>query len=197
MSHSRCFASPSAFPPNENFHVHEISLHRPHLHHAGRLIARDAAAFVFSTHQGTPTGKPTGKLKPGEYWWKPSFSLRERTGHRPRQRVPQRRRCMFIATAMTDRALQHQQRQRALRTTPPVASLAFSRRRRSITPGAKSTTTTRRCLSLQRLTWSGIAMHSGQPPGYAASHGCRCIRLPYDFFSVLLYEVDVVVAARS
>jgi hypothetical protein len=39
---------------------------------------------------------------------------------------------------------------------------------------------------MQRLTWSGIAMHSGQLPGYAASHGC--IRLPYDF-SVLLYQV--------
>jgi lipoprotein-anchoring transpeptidase ErfK/SrfK len=38
---------------------------------------------------------------------------------------------------------------------------------------------------MQRLTWSGIAMHSGQLPGYAASHGC--IRLPYDF-SVLLFQ---------
>jgi lipoprotein-anchoring transpeptidase ErfK/SrfK len=38
---------------------------------------------------------------------------------------------------------------------------------------------------MQRLTWTGIAMHSGQLPGYAASHGC--IRLPYDF-SVLLYD---------
>ncbi|MFM8887029.1 MAG: L,D-transpeptidase, partial [Chthoniobacterales bacterium] len=24
--------------------------------------------------QGTPTGKPTGPLKPGEYWWKPDLS---------------------------------------------------------------------------------------------------------------------------
>jgi len=36
---------------------------------------------------------------------------------------------------------------------------------------------------MQRLTWSGIAMHSGQLPGYAASHGC--IRLPYDFSQLL------------
>jgi hypothetical protein len=30
--------------------------------------------------------------------------------------------------------------------------------------------------NMQRLTWTGIAMHSGQLPGYAASHGCirRC-----------------------
>ena len=24
--------------------------------------------------QGTPTGKPTGPLKPGEYWWPPHLS---------------------------------------------------------------------------------------------------------------------------
>jgi hypothetical protein len=40
--------------------------------------------------------------------------------------------------------------------------------------------------NMQRLTWTGIAMHSGALPGYAASHGC--IRLPYDF-SQLLFSV--------
>ncbi|WP_346910470.1 L,D-transpeptidase [uncultured Roseibium sp.] len=32
---------------------------------------------------------------------------------------------------------------------------------------------------MQRLTWSGVAMHQGRLPGYPASHGC--IRLPRDF----------------
>ena len=32
---------------------------------------------------------------------------------------------------------------------------------------------------MQRLTWSGIAMHAGDLPGYPASGGC--IRLPYEF----------------
>jgi lipoprotein-anchoring transpeptidase ErfK/SrfK len=36
---------------------------------------------------------------------------------------------------------------------------------------------------MQRLTWTGIAMHSGALPGYPASHGC--IRLPYDFSQLL------------
>ncbi len=36
---------------------------------------------------------------------------------------------------------------------------------------------------MQRLTWSGIAMHSGHLPGHPASHGC--IRLPYDFSELL------------
>lgn len=32
---------------------------------------------------------------------------------------------------------------------------------------------------MQRLTWTGIALHAGALPGYAASHGC--VRLPHDF----------------
>lgn len=32
---------------------------------------------------------------------------------------------------------------------------------------------------MQRLTWSGIALHAGELPGYPASHGC--IRMPDDF----------------
>jgi lipoprotein-anchoring transpeptidase ErfK/SrfK len=36
---------------------------------------------------------------------------------------------------------------------------------------------------MQRLTWSGIAIHAGRLPGYPASHGC--IRLPTQFASEL------------
>ena len=32
---------------------------------------------------------------------------------------------------------------------------------------------------MQRITWSGVALHAGELPGYAASHGC--IRLPESF----------------
>jgi len=32
---------------------------------------------------------------------------------------------------------------------------------------------------MQRITWSGIALHGGPLPGYPASHGC--VRLPFDF----------------
>jgi hypothetical protein len=49
---------------------------------------------------------------------------------------------------------------------------------------------------MQRLTWSGIALHAGHLPGYPASHGC--IRLPEDFARSLFKEtaigVDVVIA---
>ena len=39
---------------------------------------------------------------------------------------------------------------------------------------------------MQRLTWGGIALHSGRVPGYPASHGC--VRLP-DAFAEKLYDV--------
>src|SRR6185312_6367751 len=37
--------------------------------------------------------------------------------------------------------------------------------------------------NMQRLPWSGIALHGGPLPGHAASHGC--VRLPYDFAEML------------
>src|SRR5207253_3277748 len=40
--------------------------------------------------------------------------------------------------------------------------------------------------NMQRLTWTGIAMHAGQLPGYPASHGC--VRLPEDFAEKLLHR---------
>ena len=49
---------------------------------------------------------------------------------------------------------------------------------------------------MQRLTWSGIALHGGPLPGYAASHGC--IRMPYDFaerlFDATALGMRVIVA---
>jgi hypothetical protein len=49
---------------------------------------------------------------------------------------------------------------------------------------------------MQRLTWSGIALHGGLLPGHPASHGC--IRLPYDFaahlFELTKLGLRVIVA---
>ena len=49
---------------------------------------------------------------------------------------------------------------------------------------------------MHRITWSGIALHGGPLPGYAASHGC--IRLPYDFagrlFDITRVGMRVIVA---
>ena len=49
---------------------------------------------------------------------------------------------------------------------------------------------------MQRITWSGIALHGGPLPGYPASHGC--IRLPYKFaqqmFGMTKLGLRVVIA---
>jgi lipoprotein-anchoring transpeptidase ErfK/SrfK len=42
---------------------------------------------------------------------------------------------------------------------------------------------------MQRVTNSGVALHAGQLPGYAASHGC--IRLPYSFARKLFGITDI------
>ncbi|MBV8214624.1 MAG: L,D-transpeptidase [Verrucomicrobia bacterium] len=49
---------------------------------------------------------------------------------------------------------------------------------------------------MQRLTWSGIAMHAGHLPGYPASAGC--VRMPVDFaaklYSVTSLGTTVIIA---
>jgi hypothetical protein len=42
---------------------------------------------------------------------------------------------------------------------------------------------------MQRITWSGIALHGGVLPGRPASHGC--IRLPFDFAERLFEETSM------
>jgi L,D-transpeptidase catalytic domain len=52
---------------------------------------------------------------------------------------------------------------------------------------------------MERLTWSGIALHAGNLPNYPASHGC--IRLPLEFahrlFAVSHLGVVVIIADKS
>lgn len=50
--------------------------------------------------------------------------------------------------------------------------------------------------NMNRLTWSGIALHAGKLPGYPASHGC--VRLPLQFsemlFGITTKGLTVVIA---
>ena len=51
---------------------------------------------------------------------------------------------------------------------------------------------------MQRLTWSGIALHAGALPGHAASHGC--VRMPHAFAEQLFEMTRLgmrVIVARS
>jgi hypothetical protein len=130
--------------------------------------------------QGTPTGKPTGPLKPGEYWWNPKLS--------PQGPV--------VALVSIPQQTMHVYRNGILigRSTVSTGSKGHD------TPGGVFTILEKKethrskkydnapMPNMQRLTWSGIAMHSGQLPGYAASHGC--IRLPYDFSQLLFRDLE-------
>lgn len=53
--------------------------------------------------------------------------------------------------------------------------------------------------NMNRLTWSGIALHAGNLPGYPASHGC--VRLPLGFsanlFSITRIGTPVVIAGAK
>ena len=42
---------------------------------------------------------------------------------------------------------------------------------------------------MQRITWSGIALHGGPLPGHAASHGC--VRMPYGFAERIFGETKL------
>lgn len=52
---------------------------------------------------------------------------------------------------------------------------------------------------MQRITWSGVALHGGQVPGYPASHGC--IRLPdgfaEEFFNAARINTRVVITPHE
>ena len=128
--------------------------------------------------KGSPTGKPTGPLKPGEYWWNPRIS--------PAGPV--------VVLVSLPLQTMHVYRNGILVGRSPISSGTkghttptgvFTILEKNQTHRSK-TYDDAPMPNMQRLTWSGIAMHSGNLPGYPASHGC--IRLPYDF-STLLFGI--------
>jgi hypothetical protein len=141
----------------------------------GLLTASHAMEKPSFHTKGTPTSKPTGPLKPGEYWWKPQLS--------PSGPV--------VALVSIPQQTIYVYRNGILIGRSTISSGTKS----NATPGGvfsilekKQTHRSKKYDNapmpyMQRLTWSGIAMHSGQLPGYAASHGC--VRLPYDFSQLL------------
>jgi hypothetical protein len=142
---------------------------------ASLLTASQAMEKPSFHTKGTPTGKPTGTLKPGEYWWNsrlsPSgpvvvlVSIPQQTMHVYRNGI------LIGCSTVSTGAKGH--------STPGGV---FSILEKKETHHSK-TYDNAPMPYMQRLTWSGIAMHSGTLPGYPASHGC--IRSPYDFSQLL------------
>jgi len=140
------------------------------------LTASQAAMERPSFHtKGTPTGKPTGKLKAGEYWWHPEISpqgplmilisIPEQEMHVYRNGI------MIGRSSVSTGSKGHDTPGGVFSILEKQQSYRSKKYNDAPMP------------NMQRLTWTGIAMHSGQLPGYAASHGC--VRLPYDFSQLL------------
>ena len=140
------------------------------------LLTSAGAVEKPSAHtRGTPTGKPTGLLKPGEYWWNPRLSP---SGP------------LMVLVSVPEQIM-HVYRNGVLIGRSTVSTGAKGH----ATPGGVFTILEKKqkhhskkynnapMPNMQRLTWTGIAMHSGNLPGYPASHGC--IRLPFDFSQLL------------
>src|SRR6476661_3809318 len=154
--------------------------------HLSALLAA-AVALSFTAAQavekpsfhtkGSPTGKPTGPLKPGEYWWNPRLSP---SGPLmvlvsvPEQVMHVYRNGILIGRSTVSTGTNGH-------STPGGVFSILEKKQEHYSKKYDNATMP----NMQRLTWTGIAMHSGNLPGYPASHGC--IRLPFDF-SVLLFN---------
>ena len=132
--------------------------------------------------KGTPVAPFTPTLKPGDYVWHPELSA---TGpvvvlvSLPDQILYVYRNGVRIgrSTVSTGKPGKH---------TPTGVFTVLQKKVRhesSIYKGAKMP-------HMQRLTWSGIALHAGYLPGYPASAGC--VRMSVDFaaklYSVRMFE---------
>jgi hypothetical protein len=125
--------------------------------------------------KGSPTGKPTGPLKPGEYWWNPRVSPAGPVVvlvSIPLQTMSVYRNGILVGrTSVSTGTKGHQ--------TPTGVFTILEKKETHRSKKYDNAPMP----NMQRLTWTGIAMHSGNLPGYPASHGC--IRMPYDFSTLL------------
>jgi L,D-transpeptidase catalytic domain len=141
----------------------------------GLLTASQAMEQPSFHTKGIPTGKPTGALKPGEYWWKPQLSPSGPVVvlvSIPQQSIHVYRNGILIGRSTVSTGTKGN-------STPGGVFSILEKKQRHYSKKYDNAPMP----YMQRLTWSGIAMHSGQLPGYPASHGC--IRLPYDFSQLL------------
>ena len=140
------------------------------------LLATSSAMEKPSFHtKGTPTDKPTGPLKPGEYWWSAN---RSPSGpvvvlvSIPQQTMYVYRNGILIGRSSVSTGTKGN-------ATPGGVFTILEKKQEHYSKKYDNAPMP----NMQRLTWTGIAMHSGNLPGYPASHGC--VRLPYDFSQLL------------
>ena len=149
-------------------------------------IATGLMGVVMSAVAGRNTlaqlvNKPPNELAPGEYTWHPD---RAPSGplaiivSLPDQRVYVFRNGVRIATSTCSTG-------KPGHTTPTGVFTILQKDRYH----HSSTYNEAPMPNMNWLTWSGVALHAGNLPGYPASHGC--VRLPLEF-SDLLFGVTHV-----
>ena len=125
--------------------------------------------------QGTASGRATGPLKPGDYWWNPKLSPSGPVVvlvSVPQQAMNVYRNGILIGRSSVSTG------SKGHATPGGVFSILEKKQ-----DHYSKTYDNAPMPNMQRLTWTGIAMHSGNLPGYPASHGC--IRMPYEFSKLL------------
>src|ERR1044072_2777675 len=128
--------------------------------------------------QGTPSCTLNDPVNPGEYWWRPELAP---SGPLmvlvsiPQQVMNVYRNGILIGRSSVSTGSKGH--------ATPGGVFTILEKKKKLYPKKYDTAP---MPNMQRLTWTGIAMHSGNLPGYPASHGC--IRLPYDFSQLLFSE---------
>ncbi len=147
---------------------------------AGAVLVRPAFAEL---------GAEARKLKPGQYLWQPELqkrgpvsiivSIKEQLLHVHRRGVR-----IGVSTVSTGKKGH---------ATPLGVFTILQKREEHVSSIYGS-----EMPFMQRLTWTGIALHAGALPGYPASHGC--VRMPLKFAELLFgatrLGTPVVIANR-
>lgn len=137
----------------------------------GALLALTANASAAPLLQDATVGATVAAMKPGDFLWAPQIA-------------PEGPVVVVVSIA--------QQRAYAYRNGVPIGISTVSTGKKGYeTPTGVFTILQKKVDHksnlyddapmpyMQRLTWSGVAMHAGNLPGYPASHGC--VRLPLGF----------------
>jgi hypothetical protein len=134
-------------------------------------LARPLTANASGHTKGRAVQPFTSEFKPGDYVWHPEISPAGPVViivSLPEQRMYVYRNGVRIGRSTVSTG-------KPGKRTPTGAFTVLQKKvshESSIYQGAKMP-------HMQRLTWSGIAMHAGDLPGYPASAGC--VRMPVDF----------------
>lgn len=153
--------------------------------------AASTAAVIVSHAAHADFIKEIADLKPGEFTWHPDRQPRGPVAvivSLPEQRVHVYRNGVRIAVSTCSSGKPGHET-----PTGVFVILEKDRHHRS------STYSDAPMPNMNRLTWSGIALHAGNLPGYPASHGC--VRLPLafsaDLFGITHLGTPVIIAGKD